>query len=100
ASAKTEQIEMPSPGEREVLVKIKAVSANYVDDLVIRGVYQFLPPPPFVPGKGPSGVVIGCGKSVTRFKVGDRVLAMAEQGGYAEAVCVDEDQCYALPDAL
>ena len=43
---------------------------------------------PFIPGKGPAGVVAALGAGVTGLRVGDRVLAMAEQGGYAEAVAV------------
>jgi NADPH2:quinone reductase len=64
---------------------------------VVGGTYQFLPPFPFVPGKGPAGVVTAVGPGVTRLQVGERVLAMAEAGGYAEAVTVAADQCYPLP---
>src|SRR5258708_1798481 len=35
-----------------------------------------------------------------KMQVGDRVLAMAEQGGYAEAVAVCADQCYRLPPRM
>lgn len=86
---------LPSPGE--VLVEIHTAPVNYVDLLVVRGTYQFLPARPFVPGKGPAGVVGACGAGVSIPKVGDRVLAMAEQGGYAETVTVPADQCYRLP---
>jgi len=37
---------------------------------------------------------------VTSLQVGDRVLAMAEQGGYAEAVTVVANQCYRLPASM
>jgi NADPH2:quinone reductase len=94
--------EMPKPVPRgaEVLVEIHATAANYVDLLVIGGKYQFLPECPFIPGKGPAGVVAAIGPGVTSLKVGDRVLAMAEQGGYAEYVAVPEGQCYRLPDTM
>jgi len=98
--AKVEEVETPRPGAHEVLVDIEAAPVNFVDSLVIEGTYQFLPKRPFTPGKGPAGRVAACGAGVSRFKPGDRVLAMAEYGGYAEAVCVNEEQCYALPDAL
>jgi len=87
-----------APGE--VLVRSCASTVNYVDLLVIVGRYQFLPKPPFVPGKGPAGVVVGLGAGVTKFEVGDRVLAMAEIGGYAELVAVHESQCYRIPPAM
>jgi NADPH2:quinone reductase len=90
----------PAPGPGEVLVTVHAAPVNYVDLVVISGAYQFLPALPFVPGKGPAGVVAACGPGVLRPQVGDRVLAMAEQGGYAEQVCVKANQCYRLPDAM
>ena len=89
---------LPAPGE--VLVTVHAAPVNYVDLVVIGGTYQFLPPLPFVPGKGPAGIVAACGGGVHDLQIGERVLAMAEQGGYAEQVCVKADQCYHLPDAM
>src|SRR5262249_24756675 len=46
------------------------------------------------------GVVAATGPEVTAFAVGDRVLATAEHGGYAEAVTLAADQCHRLPDSL
>jgi len=88
------------PRADEVLVTVHAAPVNYVDLLVIGGTYQFLPPLPFTPGKGPAGVVAALGRNVTSLQVGDRVLAMAEQGGYAEAVTVVANQCYRLPPSM
>lgn len=99
-TAQVETVEQPVPAAREVLIDIEVVPANFVDTLVLEGKYQFLPERPFTPGKGPAGTVTAVGEGVTRFKIGDRVLAMAEHGGYAEAVCVNEEHCYALPSAL
>lgn len=99
-TAKVEDVAVPQPAAHEVLVEVAFAPANFVDTLVLEGKYQFLPERPFVPGKGPVGTVRAVGANVTRFKVGDRVLAMAEHGGYAEQVCVDAEQCYGLPDAL
>lgn len=90
----------PVPKDNEVLLEVKATAANYVDLLVIGGKYQFLPERPFIPGKGPAGIVAEIGKSVTAFKPGDRILAMAEQGGYGEFVAVNESQCYLLPEGM
>src|SRR5260221_2900554 len=90
----------PVPGPGEVLVDIQAVGINYVDLLVIGGKYQFLPERPFVPGKGPAGIVVQLGLGASHLRLGDRVLAMAEHGGYAERVAVSESQCYRLPPTL
>ena len=90
----------PVPGPGEVLVEIHAAPVNYVDMLVVGGTYQFLPPFPFIPGKGPAGIVASVGPGVMNLAVGDRVLAMAETGGYAEAVAVAADQCHRLPPGM
>jgi NADPH:quinone reductase len=94
------EVAEPMPAPDEVLVTVRAAPVNYVDLLVVGGTYQFLPPLPFIPGKGPVGVVTALGREVTSLQVGDRVLAMAEQGGYAEAVTVRADQCYRLPASM
>lgn len=90
----------PVPAAGEVLIRVAAVAANFVDTLVIGGTYQFLPERPFVPGKGPAGTVVAVGAGVTDLAPGDRVLAMAEIGGYAELCVAPANQCYRLPDAL
>jgi NADPH:quinone reductase len=90
----------PHPGPGEVLVAVHAVPVNYVDLLVGAGGYQFRPALPFIPGKGPAGVVTALGPAVSTLRIGDRVLAMAEEGGYAEAVAVGADQCHPLPPRM
>lgn len=94
------ELPKPVPKDNEVLVEVRATAANYVDLLVIAGTYQFLPERPFAPGKLPAGVVSANGAAVTRFKPGDRVLTMAEHGGYGEFVAVPETHCYRLPRSL
>src|ERR1700726_2595396 len=90
----------PLPGSGKVLVEPHPAPVNYVDMLVVAGTYQFLPPFPFIPGKSPAGVVTALGAGVTTLQVGDRVLAMAETGGYAEAVTIEAEQCHRLPPRL
>ncbi len=94
------EVAAPMPGPDEILLRVDAVPVNFVDLLVVGGTYQFLPKLPFTPGKGPAGTILACGAGVTGLRPGDRVLAMAEIGGYAEQVCVRADQAYRLPDGL
>lgn len=98
--ADVEEIETPHPAAGEVLVKIAAVAANFVDTLVMTGKYQFLPERPFTPGKLPVGTVTATGAGVSAFSVGTRVMTLAEHGGYAEAIALPADQCLAIPDTL
>jgi NADPH:quinone reductase len=90
----------PTPGAGEVLVTIKATAVNFVDSLVVTGKYQFLPQRPFVPGKLPVGIVAALGKGVHELQVGERVLTLAEQGGYAQKIAIDATQCFTLPAAM
>ena len=94
------EVDRPEPGPEEVLVGVAAVPVNYVDLVTMRGDYQFKPTLPYIPGKGPAGPVLAVGSEVTDVKVGDRVLAMAEYGGYAQACVVRADQVYVLPEQL
>jgi len=90
----------PEPGPDEVVVAVRAVAANYVDLLVISGTYQFLPQTPFSPGKLPVGEVLAVGAGVTNVRPGDRVLTLAEHGGYAERIKVSAVQCFVLPPGM
>jgi NADPH2:quinone reductase len=94
------EVQSPRPGPGEVLVEVRMAPVNYVDLLVVGGTYQFLPARPFIPGKGPAGVVTALGPGVTAPPIGDRVLAMGEEGGYAEVVTLQADQCYRLPPRM
>lgn len=98
--ARLEETPGPVAGAGELLIEVHATAANFVDLLVIGGKYQFKPKLPFIPGKGPTGVVLAMGEGVTGFKIGDRVLAMAEYGGYAQQVAVAANQCYRIPDTM
>lgn len=90
----------PVPQAGEVVVTISATAVNFVDLLVVTGTYQFLPERPFAPGKLPAGLVTALGAGVRDLAIGDRVLALAEQGGYAEKVSVPAGQCFKLPASM
>ena len=83
-----------------VLLDVHAASVNFVDLVVMGGTYQFSPKLPYIPGKLPVGIVAAVGTDVKDVKPGDRVLAMAEQGAFAEQVMAPAKQCVPLPAAL
>jgi NADPH2:quinone reductase len=93
-------IDDPCPTPEQVVVTVGAVAANFVDILVMEGKYQFLPERPFTPGKLPAGTVSAVGSGVTDVRIGDRVLTMAEHGGYAEKVLIHARECYKLPASM
>ena len=69
----TEQSQ-PQPTEFEVLVRIEAVSLNYVDLLVIKGLLNSNLQLPYIPVCDGAGVVEQVGEQVTAFKPGDKVV--------------------------
>ena len=64
----------PEPGPREVLVRIRAVSLNYRDLLVVEGRYNPRMQLPRVPFSDGAGEIAAVGADVTGWKTGDRVV--------------------------
>lgn len=85
---------------RTVVVDVETAGVNFPDGLLVQGLYQMKPPVPFVPGMEVAGRVAAVGENVTGVKVGDRVAALLQLGGYAEKVGVDESAVMKLPDAI
>jgi NADPH2:quinone reductase len=81
-------------------VEVRAAGCNFFDILMVQGRYQVKPPFPFVPGAEIAGVVREVGAGARGFSVGDRVLASAGLGGFAEEAVVPARGSYALPEAM
>lgn len=69
-----EETEDPRPGCGQVLVRIRAVSLNYRDLLMVSGNYSRNLKLPLVPLSDGAGEVVEVGEGVTRWKGGDRVI--------------------------
>ena len=90
----------PIPADDEVLIEVKAVGINYADAIMVAGKYQTKPPLPFSPGLEAAGIVAARGDRVTRFKPGDRVMAILAHGGLAELAVAPEAETFAIPDGM
>jgi NADPH:quinone reductase-like Zn-dependent oxidoreductase len=115
----------PSPGQKQVLVRVRAVSLNQRDLLVMRGQYGAGgggDTQGRVPLSDGAGEIVQTGAGVTRFRVGDRVagtffarwpdgkrtadVAASARGGgsvdgmLSEIVVSDEDGLVRIPDHL
>ncbi|MGV9955582.1 NADPH:quinone oxidoreductase family protein [Streptomyces cellulosae] len=82
----------PTPGEGQVLLRVRAANINFPDALMCRGQYQVRPPLPFTPG------VEICGET----EDGRRVIAnpALPHGGFAEYALADAAALLPAPDAL
>ncbi|MGW4909047.1 NADPH:quinone oxidoreductase family protein [Streptomyces sp. NPDC004270] len=87
-----EEVERPTPGDGQVLLKVRAANINFPDVLMCRGHYQVRPPLPFTPG------VEICGET----EDGRRVIAnpVLPHGGFAEYAVADAAALLPAPDAL
>ena len=94
------EIEPPTPGPGEVLLRIAACGLNFADLLMLKGEYQERPATPFTLGMEVAGTIAALGDGVTGLAPGDRVAVFAGQGGLAEWGAFPADRCVKLPDAM
>ncbi|KAM0203180.1 hypothetical protein ACHAPA_009779 [Fusarium lateritium] len=71
-----ESVPLPNLGDHDVLVKIEAVSLNYRELAIPRGLYPFAMSLPVVPGSDSSGIAIAVGPKVSKIPKGDRVCTL------------------------
>jgi putative PIG3 family NAD(P)H quinone oxidoreductase len=92
-----QDVETPSPGPNEVLIKVVAAGVNRADLLQRQGHYQ--PPPGASPilGLEVSGTIAEVGQEVSNWAVGDLCLALLAGGGYAEYVAAPAGQAVPPP---
>jgi len=95
-----QEIAVPQPGAGEILVKVAAAGVNRPDVAQRRGGY---PPPkgaPDTPGLEIAGEVVALGSGATRWKIGDKVMALVVGGGYAEYCLAYENHALPIPSGL
>jgi NADPH2:quinone reductase len=95
-----EDIPSLHPRAGQVVLSVRAAGVNFPDTLIIQGKYQFKPETPFSPGGEVAGVVREVGEGVTGVKPGDRVIAAATWGGFAEEMVADADRLVPMPDEM
>lgn len=112
---------IPTPGPRDVLIKVHAASLNFRDQVILDGNYGARIQQNGVPLSDGAGEVIAVGSAVTRAKVGDRVtgschptwigggplaeyqensLGITTDGWLAEHILLDETAIVQIPTYL
>ena len=80
---------MYPPGPNELLVKNKYVGANFTDVPRMMGLANKFQTPPFDAGIDALGEVVGMGKAVEDFQVGDTVVTAFFGNGFREYSLID-----------
>jgi NADPH2:quinone reductase len=88
-----DEVDQPTPGEGQVLVKVRAAALNFPDVLMAMGMYQEKPPLPYTPG------VELCGEIV---ETGQRVIGSPSggPGAFAEYALMDAAFAFPVPDGM
>jgi NADPH:quinone reductase-like Zn-dependent oxidoreductase len=111
----------PEPGPGQVVVRVHAISFNYRDLLMVKGLYNPKLKLPRIPCSDGAGEVVAVGPGVTQWKAGDRVAGIFMQnwidgpatpdkvkgalggdidGMLAELVVLHENGLVGIPDHL
>ncbi|SOC49446.1 NADPH2:quinone reductase [Blastococcus aggregatus] len=88
-----DEVDVPTPGEGQVLVKVRAAALNFPDILMAQGLYQEKPPLPYTPGVELCGEIVGTGQRVIGSPAGG-------PGAFAEYALMDAAAAYPAPEAL
>lgn len=92
-------VDVPTPGEGEILVKNAAIGLNYIDVYHRTGTYPIELPSGI--GLEAAGTVEAVGPGVTNFSVGSRAAyCLGPLGAYAEYHVVSAGAAAALPEAI
>src|SRR3954464_7403043 len=83
-----EEVQDPTPGPGELLVRVRACAINFPDVLIIEDKYQLKPPRPFAPGSEIAGEVEAVGEGVEGWSPSDRLIVATGYGGLVEKIVV------------
>ena len=94
--------ERPSVALRsgQVRIAVRAAGVNFVDALIVQGLYQIKPPLPFTPGGESVGIITEIAEDVSERSVGQRVLVTSGAGAFATEMVVGARNTLAMPDSL
>jgi NADPH2:quinone reductase len=91
----------PEPGPEELLMRVKAAGVNRADIYQVKGTYDPTKKAgdEIIAGGEAAGEVVGVGKNVSGFALGDRIMGMCK-GGYAEFTTLDYRMVLPVPARL
>jgi NADPH:quinone reductase-like Zn-dependent oxidoreductase len=90
----------PVAAAGQVVVDVAACGVNFADTMARVGLYADAPKPPMVVGYEVAGTIAAVGDGVDAGRVGERVMAGTQFGGYASRVAVPAGDAIPLADRL
>ncbi|GGY66154.1 NAD(P)H quinone oxidoreductase [Cellvibrio zantedeschiae] len=90
--------EKPQPKSDEVLIRVHAAGVNRPDVLQREGLYPAPADASPILGLEVAGEIVALGEDVSEWKLGDKVCALVNGGGYAEYAAAPAAQCLPIPD--
>ncbi|GAM24729.1 hypothetical protein SAMD00019534_079040, partial [Acytostelium subglobosum LB1] len=96
---KVKEVPVPTPGDGQVRVKVAAVGLNRAEALIRAGLFFIKPTLPSGIGYEAAGTVDAIGNTVTKFKVGDRVVVVPTSSitTNSEHIVLPENQLAHIP---
>ena len=94
------ELPAPQPGKGEVLINVGAAGVSFADTLMIRDLHQNKHTLPFAAGMEVGGRITALGEGVDGFAVGDRVMALVYDGGYAEQAVAPALETFRIPESM
>jgi NADPH2:quinone reductase len=92
------EVETPSPGPSDVLVRVEAAGVNFIDIYYRTGQYKL--PFPIPLGLEGAGIVEAAGQDVRDLKPGDRVAWARGPGSYATHLAINESAVVKVPEGV
>jgi NADPH:quinone reductase len=92
--------DLPNPRSGEVRVKVLAAGVSYPDVMMRQGIHPEARRLPFTPGWDVVGIVDGIGEGVEAVPLGATVAAMPIVGGYAEYLCLPQEELVRVPSQV
>jgi len=109
---RVETLPDPEPGPGECLLRVRAVTLNGFDPMVMRGIPGLKTPLPMIPGADIAGEIVALGEGVdkARWSVGQRVgvqpnrpngmMGETLRGGLCELLATEAEYLVPIPDGV
>ena len=94
------ELPTPEPSTGQVQIQVVNAGIGYVDALMVRNLHQNKHALPFAPSMAISGTVSALAADIDNLALGQRVMALAYDGGLAEVAVAPAGEVFAIPQSM